>query len=123
MILDGAFDGPSVEIYIRELRRKNKGVKLAVFLDNLSAHKTVEVSDAFKELDITPVFNATYAPEFNPIELIFAQVKLRYKADRLNKLANDIEYDERKMIMNAFNSVSKLTILNCIRHCLTLLKI
>ena len=121
MIKDGAFDSPSVAIYLKVLRKKNEGVDLAVFLDNLSAHKTEEVINTFDELNITYIFNATYAPDFQPIETVFAQVKLRYKADRLNLLANDEEIDETKLIRKAFKSVRKETILKCISRSLKLL--
>ena len=121
MIKDGAFDGASVVTFIRKLRSLYQGIKLAVFLDNLSAHKTNDVMNTFRELDITPIFNATYAPDFNPIETVFAQVKLQYKAHRLNMLANDKDIDETKLIRKAFKSVRNETIQKCISRSLKLL--
>ena len=77
--------------------------------------------EAFEEHDIAPIFNATYCPDFNPIETVFAQVKLRYKADRLNMLANGEEVDEDELIRKAFKSVRNETILKCISRSLKLL--
>ena len=41
-------------------------------MDNLSVHKTRETMVAYERLNIIPVFNLAYSPDYNPIELIFS---------------------------------------------------
>ena len=48
-------------------------------------------------------------------------MKLRYKAHRLNMLANEEEIDETKLIRKAFKSVRNETIQKCISRSLKLL--
>ena len=43
------------------------GKPFAIFLDNLSVHKTNEVLEVYKRLNITTVFNVPYSPQFNGI--------------------------------------------------------
>ena len=59
-----------------------------LFVESLGVQKTADVRARYDELKITPCFNSTYSPDYNPIESVFAQVKLIHKEMRLNKLAN-----------------------------------
>ena len=56
---------------------------MTLVLDNLSAHKTKAVLKYMQEADIGAIFNVPYSPDYNSIELVFAQVKHRYKRLRL----------------------------------------
>ena len=58
-------------------------------MDNLGVHKGKNVKPWYVELDIVPIYNVGYSPEFNPIEACFSQVKREYSRGRLNALAND----------------------------------
>ena len=66
---------------------------LALFMDNLAVHKHREVQLEYDKLDITPVFNVAYSPEFNPIEAVFSKVKSIYNQKRLNCLVNKIGFN------------------------------
>ena len=48
-------------------------------MDNLKAHKSEESLSELKRLGFRYVFNVCYAPEYNPIELVFSKVKQRFK--------------------------------------------
>ena len=76
----------------------------------------------YVELDIVPVFNVGYTPEFNPIESVFSQVKRVFCRERLNKLVNNEEFDTNKMIHNAFSKVTKTTIDACIRKSMNMIR-
>ena len=67
--------------WLRMLRPKlgESRKKVYLFVDNLGVHKTPKVMATYDELGIVPVFNSTYSPKFNPIEVIFSQVKRHYK--------------------------------------------
>ena len=67
--------------WLRMLRPKlgESTKKIYLFVDNLGVHKTPKVMKTYEELGIEPIFNSTYSPQFNPIEVIFSQVKRHYK--------------------------------------------
>ena len=85
-------------------------------MDNLSVHKTEATYKAYRHLDIRPLFNLPYSPEYNPIESVFSQVKRIFNRERLNKLANMELFDSRKEAEDAFYKVDNQKIDNCIRH-------
>ena len=62
-------------------------------MDQLGVHKSNVLKKIYTELDLEPIFNVGYSPEFNPIESVFSQVKRTYSRIRLNKLANDEIFD------------------------------
>ena len=78
--------------YLKKLKNKNK-VPLALFMDKLAVHRHKSAKTAYETLDIKPIFNVGYSPEFNPIESVFSQVKRSYNKARLNKLANGEVFD------------------------------
>ena len=61
-------------------------------------HKTPSVLETYRELHITPIFNSTYAPQYNPIEEIFSKVKRIFKERRLNKIANGVQFNRHELI-------------------------
>ena len=65
--------------FINQIAEKLGGGDFALFLDNLSVHKTKEAKLLFEELNITEIFNISYCPQFNGIESYFSQIKATYK--------------------------------------------
>ena len=94
----------------------------ALFMDNLAVHKCKETMDAYRRLSIVPIFNLAYSPDYNPIESVFSQVKRIYKSKRLNRLANNKEFDAVWEVEDAFYKVPPSKIDPCIRHSLELLE-
>ena len=74
--------------YLKDLSEKNKKYPLAIFQDQLQVHKSNKVKPFYHTLNIVPIYNVGYSPEFNPIESVFSQVKRTFCRDRLNKLVN-----------------------------------
>jgi transposase len=58
------------------------------------------------ELDIKPIFNVGYSPEFNPIERIFSKVKRRFNAKRLSELVNNRGFNFERTINASFREVT-----------------
>ena len=58
--------------FIQQLSEKLGGGDFALFLDNLSVHKTKDARHLFEKLNITEIFNVPYCPQFNGIESYFA---------------------------------------------------
>ena len=48
--------------FVRQLSQKLAGEDFALFLDNLSVHKSGQAKLLFEELNITEIFNVPYCP-------------------------------------------------------------
>jgi transposase len=100
--------------YLRYLKRKNRQ-RIALFCDQLSVHRSKEVKVVYEELDIRPIYNVGYSPEYNPIESVFSQVKRTYNRERLNKLANGEIFDQTDQIRRSFKKITKQVIAACVK--------
>ena len=69
--------------FLERLAEINKGKSLAIVMDNLAAHKTAAVKDKMRELGIVWIMNVPYSPEYNAIELVFSQVKKKFRELKL----------------------------------------
>ena len=85
-------------------------------------HKEKTVRPYYAQLDIMPIFNVSYSPEFNPIENCFSQVKRHFCAERLNVLANFGVFDQNKTIRKAFTKVTPELVSSCAAKSLNMLK-
>ena len=88
-IVKKAFDRNSFADALRQLRKKLKGQKVCLFLDQLGIHTHPDTEKVFDELDFRVVFNLTYSPDFNPIETLFSKVKLKFLKLKLDYLVAD----------------------------------
>ena len=74
------------------LNKKNIG-SFAIFMDNLSVHKTTKMIKFYAENEINVIFNTPYFSNFNSIELSFRSIKnLLYKKVYvdINKVIEDV---------------------------------
>jgi len=91
-----------------------------VVLDNAAIHKTADkISNLFYDEVITKShtkfhFVPTYSPEFNGIELLFAQIK-RYLRDR-----REYQKTLKQNLIDAFDNVTPRNVENYFNHCLQL---
>lgn len=104
------------------LAYRNDYRPLAIFMDNLSVHKSKATRRAYRHLDIVPLFNLAYSPDYNPIEMVFSQVKHHFKKDRLRKLANGEPFETAAAAEDAHYRVPAASIDRCIRHSDNLLR-
>ena len=58
-----------------------------------------------KEYGFEYIFNPPYSPAANPIEECFAQVKRRYKKERINSVVNEENKSTEDMIEKCFNVI------------------
>ena len=79
--------------YLKKLRSKFKKVPLTLFMDNLQVHRATTVKPWWEKLEITPLWNVSYSPEFNGIEAVFSKVKRSFCRERLNCLVNKIGFN------------------------------
>ena len=95
--------------FVRQLAEKLGGGDFALFLDNLSVHKTRPAKLLFEELNITEIFNVPYCPQFNGIESYFAQVKATYKKLLLQHMIKDVHLETKDLIRWSIERVSSET--------------
>jgi transposase len=81
---EGATDSESFAAFIEQVLGPQLRSGDVVFMDNLSAHKTVRVRQALEARGATMVLLPPYSPDLNPIEKAWSKVKscLRTQAAR-----------------------------------------
>ena len=62
-------------VFLQKVRDANGDRRIVMITDNCRIHKTDEVSECAKRLDIILCFLPPYSPQYNPIELIWKTVK------------------------------------------------
>jgi transposase len=84
MVLDGPMNSDTFKAYIEQVLTPESRPGDLVILDNLPAHKTAAVRDAFDRCDIRALYLPPYSPDFNPIENAFSKLKrlVRSAAER-----------------------------------------
>jgi transposase len=105
-------------VFINQIAEKLGGGDFAIFLDNLSVHKTKDAKHLFEKLNITEIFNVPYCPQFNGIESYFSQLKATYKKLLLKCVIDDAPYDTIGLIKQSIKSVSNENATRCVRYAL-----
>jgi transposase len=91
MLLDGAVDRVAFEVYLRKVLVPTLVPGQIVILDNLAVHKQAPLRQLIQATGCRVLFLPSYSPDFNPIELAFAEIKayLRRVAARTRELLED----------------------------------
>ena len=113
---------PEFCAHLMKLRSKAGAKPLAIFMDNLWVHKNARVQELMAKLDIRPIYNVPYSPEFNPIEAVFSKVKRRFSCQRLHNLVTKIGFNMDAEIEAAFRSIKPAHCASCARKSLHLLR-
>lgn len=92
--------------FLQQLRDKYADQEIILFVANLSVHKTKDSRKEYERLNITPVFNVPYSPQFNGIELYWGLLKGHYKKLLLYHLMHDLKIDTVDFIKSAAKRVS-----------------
>ena len=69
-----------------------------------------------RELDFKYIFNLSYAPDYNPIELVFSQLKHRFRRLRAQKLVGLRQETHEGLVRMAWEGIKKRDVVNCIVH-------
>ena len=75
--------------FLMDLRHMTPDQPLNILLDNCQVHKSRVSMAASKELGVNLIFNQPYKPEFNGIELFWAQCKHKFKKAALSILTGE----------------------------------
>ncbi|MCO5220023.1 MAG: IS630 family transposase [Thermomicrobiales bacterium] len=111
LTFEGALNGVVFAQWVREQLVPTLRPGQVVILDNLSVHKTPAARKAIEAAGCHLRFLPAYSPDFNPIELIFSQLKahLRSVAARTVDALMDA-------IGEGLNAVTAATARACFRH-------
>jgi transposase len=112
MLLDGAADRAAFEVYLRAVLVPTLIPGQIVILDNLAVHKQPALRQLIHACGCRVLFLPSYSPDFNPIELAFAEIKasLRRMTAR-TRAALEAE------IGRAIDQVTAQHATNYFRHC------
>ena len=80
------------------------------------------VRELMTELDIRPIYNVGYSPEFNPIEAVFSKVKRQFSSQRLHNLVTKIGFNMDNEVEAAFQAIKPAHCGACARKSLHLLR-
>ena len=121
-IYDQACKGEDFRDYLKKLRTKYGQKPVSLFMDNLSIHKKPCVKEWWPKLNMQPIWNVSYSPEFSPIEAVFSKVKREFNSQRLNNLVNKMGFNADKEIEAAFKTITADHCAACVRKSFFLLK-
>lgn len=76
MTLDGAMTGAAFLAYVEQVLAPTLRPGDVVVMDNLPAHKPIAIREAIEATGAVMLFLPPYSPDFNPIELAFAKIKV-----------------------------------------------
>src|SRR6516225_8263982 len=76
MVLDGPMNGEAFLAYVEEALVPELRPRDIVIMDNLPAHKVHGVRQAIEAVGASLRYLPPYSPDFNPIEMAFAKLKL-----------------------------------------------
>ena len=102
--------------YIDFLRETNRGEKICLFMDNLSAHTSERSKQAMRDRGFRWIYNVPYSPEYNPIELTFSMVKRNFRSLRAQKMTGLIQDSHESMVKQAVKMIKKKDIVACVNH-------
>lgn len=112
MTLLGALDSDAFAVYVREVLLPTLAPGPVVILDNLSVHKRADIRALVDAAGCHLSFLPPYSPDFNPIELVFSQLKTR-----LRRLAARTQDALDEAIAEAITTISSQDAAECFRHC------
>jgi transposase len=75
-VLDGPINGQSFTAWVEQFLVPTLNPGDVVIMDNLGSHKGAAVRDAIRSAGAKLLFLPPYSPDLNPIEQVFAKLKL-----------------------------------------------
>ena len=86
-IEDYSFNGEKFESFLKDVRGACGDEKVYLFLDNSSVHHSEPATKAYRELNIEPVWNVPYRPQYNDAcEKYWAHLKSHFRPLLLKKM-------------------------------------
>ena len=76
-------------------------------MDQLGTHTSNDSKKNMRELGFRWIYNVSYSPEWNPIELTFSKVKREFKKLRTQKMIGLRQESHEALINKAVKAVRK----------------
>ena len=111
LVVDGPMNGDVFVAWVQQQLVKTLRRGDIVVMDNLSAHKRLEVREAIEEAGAELSYLPPYSPDLNPIELLYSKIK-----SRLRKAAKRTITDLWQLLGEIPDHVSKKECRNYFRH-------
>src|SRR5713226_739291 len=112
LILDGAADTATFEVYIEQILAPSLRPGQIVILDNLSIHLGSQVKQAVEAKGCRLVFLPAYSPDFSPIEEAFSKLKTF-----LRRVGARTREDLQEAIAQALTRITAQDALGWFTHC------
>ena len=112
LIFDGTLNKELFSEYLRSQLAPMLSPDNVLLLDNSSVHRSKLVSKTLNECGIKHIFLPPYSPNFNPIELLWAFMKMSLRKSKA-RTRKKLEY----AVVCALDSVEPEFIANWFRHC------
>ena len=93
MIFDFSVNVTKFKEWLAKLREITGEDRVCLFMDQLSAHTSNQSKEEMKRLGFRFIYNVSYSPDWNPIELVFAKVKQRFRRLRAQKLVGELQIE------------------------------
>lgn len=84
--------------FVLTVLESSKPKDFVLFLDNCRVHHSKKVAQFLLENGIEVIFNVAYAPEYNPIERVWAQLKSQFKKEKMDLILEGRTPNYEKMI-------------------------
>ena len=102
--------------YLDGVKAAYPNEKVALFMDNLSAHTSARSKTAMKERGFRYIYNVPYSPDYNPIEFVFSIVKRNFRTLRARKLTGLIQDCHEALVTKAVQQIKKKDVVACVNH-------
>ncbi len=112
LILDGAADGATFELYVEQILAPSLHAGQIVILDNLSIHLSPRVRQAVEARGCRLLFLPAYSPDFSPIEEAFSKLK-----SFLRRVGARSREDLQEAIAQALTLITAQDALGWFTHC------
>ena len=111
-VFDGPIDSPTFLAYVEQVLVPTLRPGDVVVLDNLAAHKQPEVRTLIEQAGALVRFLPPYSPDFNPIELAFAKLKVFLRTTRPRNFDH-----VTALVATALGLYTRTECANYVRHC------
>ena len=91
--------------FVLTVLQRSKPETFVLFLDNCRVHHSIKVKAFLLENRVDVIYNVAYGPQYNPIELVWAQIKLLFKKEKMGQILDGRypKYDKIiRQIMDAY---------------------
>jgi len=100
-----SIDGAAFIAFLSNLLEGREASKLVIFMDNATIHNSKVVKAFMAERGLAGIFNVAYSPQYNPIEIVWSQVKAGFKKAKLELLAQGVAINYDRLAIQSLLSV------------------